>query len=71
MSNSSLELIVHFDRMIGRIVNDHPDRAVELLLREYQLSHSRDAFVAALIARCALQEAQKQLAANAAGEVSQ
>ena len=48
MRNSSQQ-IVHYDAVINRIVSNHPDGAIELLMREYTLANDRDSLVAALI----------------------
>lgn len=53
MSDTSQQ-IVYFDSVIRRIVENHPERAVTLLMQEYTLAGDRDSFVAALVGHLVL-----------------
>lgn len=55
MRNSS-EQIVFFDGVIRQIVETNVDRAVELLIGEYEYCNDRESFVAALIAQLVMNE---------------
>lgn len=60
MSDSSLGLIVRFDRLISQIIQDHPDRAIELLLCELSNCSDRESFIAALISQLVIAKVRIQ-----------
>jgi len=52
------EHIVHQDELIERVINANHGNAVSALLERYRIASNKDTFVAALIARLCLREAQ-------------
>jgi len=59
------EFIAHQDELIERILNANHGNAVSALFERYRICANRDTFVAALIARLCLREAQKNHAQGA------